>query len=175
MYFVFLDDGFCQPKGCSSFFEMVCGISISHPRDFVRCLFGCALLSSSISSYLGCKGNQFKNKRVLMEAIHKKKGETARVKALKEQVGTQPWGLSYVDIHLPPVFFLLWHTNRCYKVLFLLSCVARCFSRVHLCLLVFRDLSFLDGIYVNAFVEYIRSMLGNTFSIPRVVCLGGWL
>lgn len=38
------------------------------------------------TSYLGCKGNQYKNKRVLMEAIHKKKGETARVKALKEQV-----------------------------------------------------------------------------------------
>lgn len=87
---MFLGDDFCQPKRCSSVDMMVCGLCISPSCTFVRCLVGCALLSSSVSSYLGCKGNQFKNKRVLMEAIHKKKGETARVKALKEQVGDQP-------------------------------------------------------------------------------------
>ena len=35
--------------------------------------------------YIAAKGNQYKNKTVLMETIHKMKGEKAREKALKEQ------------------------------------------------------------------------------------------
>lgn len=35
--------------------------------------------------YAGSKGNQYKNKRVLMEAIHAKKAETQRQKLLVEQ------------------------------------------------------------------------------------------
>mmetsp|Transcript_2660 Transcript_2660/g.5968 ORF Transcript_2660/g.5968 Transcript_2660/m.5968 type:complete len:171 (+) Transcript_2660:80-592(+) len=35
--------------------------------------------------YLAAKGNQFKNKRVLVDAIHKAKNEAAREKALEEQ------------------------------------------------------------------------------------------
>lgn len=35
--------------------------------------------------YLHAKGNQFKNKRVLLETIHTMKGEQAKAKALSEQ------------------------------------------------------------------------------------------
>jgi large subunit ribosomal protein L19e len=35
--------------------------------------------------YMKAKGNQFKNKRVLIEAIHKRKAETIKAKSLEEQ------------------------------------------------------------------------------------------
>ncbi|KAL8440418.1 hypothetical protein Efla_000306 [Eimeria flavescens] len=36
--------------------------------------------------YLRCKGNQFKNKRVLIEAIHNEKNLKVKEKALQEQI-----------------------------------------------------------------------------------------
>ena len=35
--------------------------------------------------YMRAKGNQFKNKRVLIEAIHKRKAETVKAKTLLDQ------------------------------------------------------------------------------------------
>ena len=35
--------------------------------------------------YMKAKGNQFKNKKVLMETIHSKKAEASRQKALEDQ------------------------------------------------------------------------------------------
>lgn len=36
--------------------------------------------------YMRCKGNQFKNKRVLIEAIHNEKNMKLKEKALQEQL-----------------------------------------------------------------------------------------
>lgn len=119
-------------------------VAISHFFAYVRFLVGRAPLPSA-SSYLGCKGNQFKNKRVLMEAIHKKKGETARIKALKEQVGTNHGA----SVDTSPCHSFFWcHVSRC--------------SLVKLCFICFRDLSVLRG-YTNAqnaFLEYIHLWKG---------------
>lgn len=137
-YLMFWDYGFSSAQelfGVSRLFAVLPSYS------FAFCTLPTAvmlLLSSlsSVSSYLGCKGNQFKNKRVLMEAIHKKKGETARIKALKEQVGTNHEAC--VDRH--PVIYTLF-----FSVFSSVPC-RWCFC---LCWCAFRDLSLLRGVQVH--------------------------